>query len=242
VRTAVALCLVIVAGLARVAAAEPNEAERLYTEGQKAYDDQHYDQALVAWERSYALSHLPALIFNIAQAYRLHGDCAKAVASYRKFVELDPSSEERPNAEALIKEMQPCPAPVVAAKPGKPAVVAPVVVGPGHPGRGKRIVGGVLALGGVALVATGAVFGNKASSLADEVKTTCATGCDFATIAAKDADGRSAERNQYIFYGAGAAALVTGGVLYWLGKREHAPVLITPRADGGAAITVGGSW
>ncbi len=240
-RLVIAFCIACMLGaLARNAGAQPNEAERLYTEGQKAYDEQHYDVALKAWERSYELSHLPALIFNIAQAYRLHGDCAKALASYRKFVELDPTSDERANADGLIKEMQPCPVPVVKPKP------VPVVVkhDEGHPGRGKKLTGAVIAIAGVALVGTGAFFGSKARSIADDVNQLCAAGCDFSQIASKDADGRSAERNQYIFLGVGAAALVTGGVFYWLGKREHAAshVALTPRGDGGASITWSGAW
>ncbi|HEV7559138.1 MAG TPA: tetratricopeptide repeat protein, partial [Kofleriaceae bacterium] len=91
-----ALVLLLVA---RTAAAQPNDAEHLYTEGQKAYDDKRYDDALAAWEKAYELSHLPGLVFNLAQAYRLHGDCDKAVETYQKFIDLDPKSKQRTAAE-----------------------------------------------------------------------------------------------------------------------------------------------
>jgi len=61
VRLALVLLLV-----ARTATAQPNDAERLYTDGQKAYDDKRYDDALAAWEKAYELSHLPGLVFNLA--------------------------------------------------------------------------------------------------------------------------------------------------------------------------------
>ncbi len=234
----------LVLAFTRVAAAQPTEAERFYTEGQKAYDAQRFDEALVAWERAYELSRLPALMFNIAQAYRLNGNCAKAIASYRTFVELAPTSDERGDAEALIREMSPCPAVVVTPPPSKPKPPSERAISPSaNPGRGKRIVGGVIAVGGVGLVAVGVVFGSKAAALADEVKAACVVTCDFAMIGTKDADGRAAERNQFIFLGAGGAAIVTGSVLYFLGKRDGAStVAIAPRGDGGAAITWSGSW
>src|SRR5262249_43069716 len=120
--------LAIVALLAGVAAAEP-EAERLYKEGQAAYDAERYDEALAAWERSYELSHLPGLVFNIAQAHRFRGDCGKAVEAYKKFVALDPKSSERPTAEGFIKELSPCPAD----KPTPPPPPAKTVVAPAKP-------------------------------------------------------------------------------------------------------------
>jgi tetratricopeptide (TPR) repeat protein len=233
----------IVCLLAAVAYAQvPADAERLYTEGQQAYDAKNYDAALAAWERSYELSKLPALVFNIAQAHRLRGNCAKAVASYRKFIELEPESSERADAEGFIKDLEPCP--VVTPPPPPPKKLPPErpVITETNPGRGKRIAGIVVGVGGVALIATGVVFGTKASSLADEVKAECADNdCNWETIRDKDADGRSAERTQFIFYGVGAAAMATAGVLYWLGSRETAPVTVTPRGDG-ATVTWTRRW
>lgn len=248
-RVALALALVVVVASSRVALAEPTEAERLYGEGQTAYDEGRYDAALAAWQKSYELSKIPALLFNIAQAHRLRGDCVKAVASYHKFIELDPQSSERPTAEGLLKELEPCPA----AKPAPvPPVTKPIATGTqgggevvvdGNPGRGKRLVGYAVGGVGAALVVTGVVFGRKASSLADEVKTDCADGCDWNSIKQKDADGRSAEKTQWILLGAGGAALATGAVFYYLGNKERASssVAVQPRG-GGAVVTWSGSF
>ena len=239
--------------LAAAAHAQPAEPERLYLDGQRAYDDKRYDDALVLWKRSYDMSRLPALLFNIAQAYRLRahpGNCTIAVERYRKFIELDPKSPRRATAESLVRELEPCAAKEVAPKDIAPAAVAPVVVAPlpttplrDDPGSTKRVAAYVVGGSGIALALTGVYFGAKARSLGDEVTTACAHGCDWSTVAGKDADGRSAERKQWLFYGLGATALATGGVLYWLGTRERptSPVAVVPRGDG-AVVTWSSTW
>src|SRR5262249_51134465 len=136
--------IVLVLFACGVAVAQPNEAERLYTEGQTAYDAKDYALALAKWKRSYELSKLPALIFNIAQAERLGRRCAGALASYKKSVELDPTSSERETAEGLIKEMQPCPAappkqPSGPAKQPSSGKQPPPPPPPPGTGNGKRI-------------------------------------------------------------------------------------------------------
>ncbi|MEO8704032.1 MAG: hypothetical protein ABI867_28535 [Kofleriaceae bacterium] len=245
--------LVVAAILAsvRIAAAQPTpEAERLYREGQEAYDAKKYDVALAKWEKSYELSKIPALVFNIAQAARLNNDCTKAVASYKKFVELDPASTERPDADGFIKELQPqCPEkPVIkpVVKPvEKPIVQKPIVTPPPpppHPGRTKKLVGLVSIGAGVAIAATGLYFGGKAKDLANEVDEDCADGCTWDDIRDKDADGKSAETKQYILLGAGGAIAITGVVLYMLGKRADSSLAITPRTEGGATVSILGRF
>jgi len=242
--------------VARTAAAQPNDAERLYTDGQKAYDDKRYDDALAAWEKAYELSHLPGLVFNLAQAHRLRGECTKAVEQYRKFIELDPSSSQRVTAEALIKELEPCkdaPPPVVlhhdvTPPPPPPKVIAPprsvdgdrdhVDVDRGH---GKRVASVIVGIGGVAAIGAGVFFGNRAQSLASEVNSACAAGCAWKDVEGKDSDGRTALTLQWVGYGVGAAALVTSGVLYFVGMHDHGTVAVTPHA-GGATVSVSGSF
>jgi tetratricopeptide (TPR) repeat protein len=244
VKRAVVLALLLASG---VAAAQPNDAERLYTEGQKAYDDKRYDDALAAWDKSYELSHLPGLVFNIAQAHRLHGDCWKAVEAYRKFVELDPSSPQRATAEGLIKELEPCkdaPAPVVehhdAPLPPPPPKVRISVGQTDHVdvdrGHGKRVAAVAVAIAGLAAIGTGVYFGGRADSLATEVHDACAMGCAWADVKDRDAEGHTAALVQWGLLGAGAAALVTSGILYYVGATDHGTVAVTPHG-GGATLS-----
>ena len=251
----VTLCLLRSIASAQPSTGQPADAEQLYLQGQAEYDAKHFDSALVLWIRSYELSKEPGLLFNIGQAYRQRGkpgDCATARDAYQKFLELDVTSDQRAVAEGFVVEMQKCAANATSAVNAK--VTAPPIAFPpnaepkrdtlANPGRTKRIASVAIIGGGVALVATGLYFGRRASSLNNEVANGCASGCDWGDFRVKDADGRSAERRQYVFYGIGAAAVVTGGVLYWLGMRERAPsttVGVTRRADG-AAITWGGTW
>ena len=277
-RWAIVVALVVVAPVVApgVAHAE-SEAERLYEQGQDAYDELRYDDALAAWQRSYALSKLPALLFNIAQAQRLRGkpgDCTRATANYRKFIAALPKSSERPTAEGFIAELAPC----VEREAKTPAPVPPAVVrddrtpvaGTGEAtsgttggtattrptpatlparrdegaGRGKRVAGYALGGAGVALVLTGVYFGAKARRLGDEVSDECSDGCDWNLVKDKDAEGKSAERTQYILYGVGLGVVAAGGVLYYLGGRERSAstVAVTPTASGGAAISWSGAW
>jgi hypothetical protein len=246
--------LIVVVALASTAHAE-SEAERLYNAGQQAYEALRYDDALGSWEKSYALSKLPALLFNIAQAQRLRGkpgDCTKATANYRKFIALMPKSSERPTAEGFIAELSPCveqeAKPVVVPPPQvvtPPAIVQPrpqpqpVVVREG--GKGKRFAGYAVGGAGVILVATGVYFGAKARRFGDEVSDECADGCDWNLVKDKDAEGKSAETTQYVLYGVGAAAVAAGAVLWWMGSKESASVTVAP-TSGGAAVSWSGAW
>ena len=90
---------------------EPTEAERMYDQGQAAFDANRFDEAVSAWERSYELSKEPGLLFNLGQAYRQRrkpGDCAKADAAYKKFLELDATSDQRAVAQGFATEMEKC--------------------------------------------------------------------------------------------------------------------------------------
>lgn len=238
---------VLVTLLASTARAE-SEAERLYNQGQQAYEALRYDDALTAWEQSYAISKLPALLFNIAQAQRQRaraGDCTKATANYRRFIALMPKSSERATAEGFIAELAPCveqeakPA-VAPAVPVTAQPIGPVVTREGG-GGGKKLAGYAIGGAGVLLVATGVYFGAKARRLGSEVEDECADGCDWNLVKDKDADGKRAETTQYVLYGVGAAAVIAGGVLWWMGSKESAQVTVAP-TSGGAAVSWSGAW
>jgi len=234
------VCISIVLALLGGHAVAGSDDEQLYREGQAAYDAKRYDEAIAKWEQSYAISKLPALMFNLAQAHRLAGHCREAVAAYKKFVALDPEASDAPTATQLIGELEPtCPAEVEPpdTQPDKPPPHGPGttshVVDRGH---GKRVFGAVVAGTGLALVATGLYFGNHATSLADEVRTACASGCEWATVEDKDAAGKRAELLQYVFLGSGAAAIVAGVATYAIGVRSKT-VVVEPRGAG-VAVTL----
>ncbi len=231
------LAILLVVATTRAAFADVTEAERLYTEGQTAYDAKHYDAAVAAWDKSYALSKLPALVFNLAQAHRLANHCAKAVEAYHRFLVLDPQSDERASAEQFLHELEPCPATTTT-----PLVKPPItdqVVDRGH---GKRVAGIVSIGAGTALLATGLYFGIQASSLANDVKAACTMGCEWATLEAKDSAGKRDAKLQYVFLGIGTAGIAAGAVLYVLGtKAKSTHVMVEPHGTG-ASLSWRGSW
>jgi tetratricopeptide (TPR) repeat protein len=93
----------------RAAVAESDakaRARRSFEQGQVHYDLGEYDLAIASFREAYELSLAPALLFNIAQAHRLKGDCAQALEVYRHFLRRDPDSVHRGDAEAQIKSLR----------------------------------------------------------------------------------------------------------------------------------------
>ena len=241
--------LVAILSLTRAAAAEPITAERFYLEGQAAYDAADYTHAITAWTKSYELSKQPGLLFNLGHAYRLRaqpGDCKQAHASYQRFVAGDPASTHRKDADDLIVELDRCVNPTRATPAAVPAThVVPATHDAREPvpngSRTKRTIGLVAGAGGALVFGTGLYYGNKASRISADITDTCTAGCNWDELQRKHEAGKRAEATQWVLYGAGAAAVVTGGVLYFLGSREHRSVAVTPTGNG-ASITWSGSW
>lgn len=103
----------------------------------------------------------------------------------------------------------------------------------------RRWLGYTVGGAGIASIGVGLVFGLRARSLGNEVRDECADTCDWNLVADKDASGRTAQTIQFVMYGVGAAALITGAVLYVRGRPNK--VSVTPR-EGGGMVTWSDSW
>jgi len=125
--------------------------------------------------------------------------------------------------ESELQRAQPTPKSTTAAGV-EPAAVATQSRAEENPGRGLRYAGvGAWILGGAAL-ATGAAFSflvNKTSN--DTVAQTNKNVVDWSAVSGKYADGHRYETLQWTFYGVGAAAVIAGSVLYWLGAASDQP-------------------
>lgn len=110
-----AVVLAVALALGRLAAAQPSpapddranaaEAAALYGEGKRHFDIGEYAQAIASWKQSYLRSSAPLLLFNIAQAYRLSGNCAQANRFYLNYRRV----EKHPKNQAeLDKAMARC--------------------------------------------------------------------------------------------------------------------------------------
>ncbi len=231
-------------------------ARRLYEEANRQYDLREYDEAIEACRAGYKLMPLPEFLFNIAQAYRLKGDCVEALSFYRNYLRVSPAARNRAKVEAFIAEMQRCvpaPSPVLApaTTPQAPAPstqAPPVRVAPrastaaeGAPhGRSKRILGLLAAGAGMAVLGTGLYYGLSARAKSDEVATFFERGGMWtARYQELESDGQSAATRAKILGVAGGAALVGGALLYSLGWREgsEAPALAAAPLRGGALVS-----
>src|SRR4051812_37664464 len=84
---------------------DADQARALSDTGLAHYERGAYDEALAAFQASFALAPLPELQFNIGQTYRLKGDCPRAAAAYQTYLRLLPDAPNRARVEARIREL-----------------------------------------------------------------------------------------------------------------------------------------
>lgn len=247
--------LLVLTGLGRDALAErakrPSKKElaaarKHFQAAEAAKSRGEYPTAASEYLAAYELFPEPEFLFNVGEVYRLGGDEQNALLHYQRYLELDPDGRGAAAARAASEELRRSlaareavapppekepPPPATAPPPPveRPAIAAPPPVRDEaprrRPGRGLKIAGLATAGAGVAALAAGVVFGLKARSISDEAG-------DWDTFDPDRYDqGEAAERNMLIFGAAGAAAVITGGVLFYLGHRAGS------RADD-RAITV----
>ncbi|HEX6837487.1 MAG TPA: tetratricopeptide repeat protein [Polyangia bacterium] len=85
---------------------ETGSARAHFSRGTKLYDLGRYLEAAKEYEAAYEAKDDPAILFNIAQAYRLGRDYPDAIRAYKSFLRRVPQSDQRPQIEAHLREMQ----------------------------------------------------------------------------------------------------------------------------------------
>jgi len=86
----------------------------------------------------------------------------------------------------------------------------------------------------------GVKFGLDARAASDDVS--AHTGPWTDAIIARDREGHDASTKMFAFAGVGVAVVATGGVLYWLARREHGEAERIRVAATPGAIWVAGRW
>lgn len=107
------------------------KARRLFDQGQTFYSLGEYDRAIASFREAYELSSAPGLLFNLAQAHRLNGECRRALELYRHFVRLAPDS---PQAREAQKESRNLEGGCSAAQESAAAAVLPAKASPAAAG------------------------------------------------------------------------------------------------------------
>lgn len=240
------------AALETTASAQPS-AEDLYAEGQAAYDRADYTTAITKWQASYDLSKEAGLLFNLAQAKRLAGDCTGAIATYRRFdtMDADAASDQHKLAKDFMRELegtcsQQLPIVTTPLKT-EPSLangprVAPRLDGPeSDRGRTWKIAGVVTSGVGVVTLAVGLGLGHHGATIGDEITAACTTSCDWATLKDKEARGKRAVAIGKALDVVGVAAVAGGAVFYYLGMRQET-LTVAPAPGGGGVVSWSGAW
>ncbi len=230
------LLIVLAAGTAHAQPApqqDPIEAaKQLYAEGKRYYDIADYAQAIASWKRAYVASNAPMLLFNIAQAYRLSGNCDEALHVYAAYERAAPELTNRDDLEQAkgrcnrepMKTHPPEPelderasAPGAAPAPA-PAVTASLPASNESHDRRLRIAGIATASVGVVFGITSFVFARHASDVGDDVA--AHRGEWTAAERALEREGQRAATFSIVTGIAGGAAIVGGLALYYVGRES----------------------
>lgn len=233
----VSVVLVLLVGSVRAQADDIAQAREHFRKGSKAFDLGHYREAVKEYEAAYQLKEDPALLFNIAQAYRLDGDNENALRIYKSFLNRVPDAPNRLDVERRMDEaraaiernerLKPQPAepappsptiapPPVSAQSAPPSAPPPPVVERSSLGHRTKVTGIGLTAGGVALLALGGAFVGLANQANGEVIT---SDHRYSQSAADRRDHY--ELADAVCFAVGGAVAVTGAVLWALSARAE---------------------
>jgi hypothetical protein len=195
----------------------------------------------------------------MGQAYRMAGQLSESIDAYNRYLgtaharrgaaarravaDLEWSLQNSPQAAPAQAEAPPpppaapepeAPAPVVM-QPEEPVPAAPST----HPGRGKRIAGLTVGAVGLAALGVGVGFAVMTQRRSDELSALSDQRQPYDP--GKASQGRTFQILEGVFLGIGGAALVTGVVLYALGRMEGRRPRETARAARIARAVAGGT-
>jgi hypothetical protein len=227
-----------------------------------------YAKGIAILAELYVQTNIPNYLFNQARCLEQCGKYSDAIVRFREFLlknkeagnasdggaekhiadcqALIDQEKDRTPATQAATPSQPLPAaqpltanaPIVREATAPAAPPAPEIVQAGAsapaPGAGLRIAGITVLAVGVASIATGVALNLKANSLASEIETA------KPYQRSKENSRASYETFGWVGYGLGAACLVGGAVLYYLGysKGRGPSVALLPTAVPGAAGVV----
>lgn len=222
----------------------PNKARELADKGRAAHEAGDYATAIAAFKEAYVLAPSPGLLFNIAQAYRLAGNCDEAAWMYRRFLDTNPIGGHRRLAESQLAVVEKCGTGglrVTAPEPRRDDARVPeasLALTADLPAGGRsatlKKLGIGTAIGGGMLLAGAAVFALDAHDASSTVEDTYKHGGKGSDVKDVEARGkRSATLATGLGIG-GGIAVATGAVLYAVGHHyepaQH--VAVTPTTHG----------
>ena len=233
---AIACAIAVVLGVG-VAAAQPKPEElqraaALYDKGKRHFDIAEYTAAIAAWKEAYLLSSEPLLLFNIAQAHRLAGDCGQANRFYLNYKRVQPrpaNQAELDSAMAKCAGIAPATGDTTPTTGTPPVRVEPppTTTSPGTPETVDVDQGRTLRLSGLAVAGAGGIAGIiaivyavRASEKADDVAGRPAGSMWSKELDQIQADGQSAQTRARIFGVISAIGIAGGAAVWWYGRTK----------------------
>jgi tetratricopeptide (TPR) repeat protein len=205
-----------------------------YEIGKRLFLARRYAEALEEFRRALAIAPRPEVLYSMAQAQRMLGDCPGAVETYRAFLAGRPGEPLADYARANIER---CEAERSGPERGGPERGGSVPSGPGRAWY-RDGVGDVLVGTGVVAGVVGAVIWRSGRSTASAV----ASAPDYQAFLQRRSAAGSALAEQEIGIAvmlAGGAAVV-GGVIHYVrdaGPASHELALGVAPTAGGAVLS-----
>lgn len=254
------LALITAACLAAAAPASaeqiPPKARKLADHGREMHKRGEYERAITAFKEAYVIAPSPGLLFNLAQAYRLQGNCDDASLMYRRYLATAPSAQARAVSEQHLATVERCiqkralNIPLddsmaylkVPPPPGPEKVMVEDKREMERPTRMKQDVGLGLAIGGGVALVTAAYFGLRSARASSDVEDAYERGAKWPEIKAIHERGENAARAAKIFGIGGGVAVVGGATLWFLGRRDERAyqLAVSPTKGNGAQVSY--SW
>jgi len=223
---------------------DPKAAE-LYSQGKRQYDLAEYRGAIDSWREAYRIAGEPLLLFNIAQAYRLAGNCAQANRFYVTYKQIVAKPS---NQLELAAAMQKCAGvaaatgdstsgsevPVQSPQPQTDSV-SPVDSAP----RNTLTIAGAVAVGVGVLSGLGAIGFAISASEQGRALSQLPNGTEWTPeLAQREQAGNTANTLAWSLAGVSAATVITGGALWWF-SREHSSSTAVTASVNASRVEVG---
>jgi tetratricopeptide (TPR) repeat protein len=234
----------------------PDKARALAEKGRAYHEAGDYTHAIAAFKEAYVLAPSPGLLFNLAQAYRLAGNCDDAAWMYHRYLDTNPPGDRRAIAENHLASVEKCghgllriaivpqpvesklPEPTIVAEPQVTTSRTPIALAPSNT---EQKVGLTLGVGGGMMLAGAAWFAYEAWDASNQVSDLYRQGGNGARVAQLQRQGDTSTMYAE-WLGAGGALAAAAGVALYLDGRATAEaqrVAVSP-TSGGARFSV--SW
>ena len=225
---------------------QKQEMKQHYEKATRAYDVQKYSEAVDEYQKAYEIGGDPAMLYNVAQSYRLADQLPDALRFYRRYLQRSPNARNREDVERKISDLEKtieerrkaaAAAPAAPVAPPPQVVVAPPPAPPSAKDEGTSgtlVAGIIVASVGAAALVTAAITGKLASDKADELTRLSMTMGTFDSNLEKN--GKTLNTVTIVSAIGGGAAIITGAVLIILsqtGGGETHQAVVAPLVGGG---------